>query len=95
MSTAEILKTIVTPDGDGTFVELQISDGSPPREDGGTAIALALRVDTYELPLVSHLQIAVLETVIPLLTELKDRLKQPFDALGGQYDVRHPRRSKP
>jgi hypothetical protein len=54
MSKAEILKTIVTPDGAETVVELQISDGSPPRADGDTPIVLVLKVSTYELPLVSQ-----------------------------------------
>lgn len=52
----EILETIVTPDANGTLVQLQISDKPLLAEDAAIRLVLTVRVPALELPLLVHLQ---------------------------------------
>jgi hypothetical protein len=95
MSKAEILRTIVSPNGDGTFVELHIGDGSPRDEAQAPPIVLALRVTEYELPLLAHLQRDALNSVIKLLIKVNDDIDVQMRKSGQVYAVLEPRPAKP
>jgi hypothetical protein len=94
MPKPEILRTIVAPDGDGTAVEIHISDGSPPHENGAIPITLALRVGAYELPLVAHLQHEAVNLAIKLLVEVGEDLDMQMRSGGRQYNILNPRPAK-
>ena len=94
MLKPEILQTIVRPYDDGTYVEIQISDELPPREAGARPIILALHVETYELPLIVHLQRAVLQKAIKILQDIVEDIRQNLIKSGPQYVTTNPRPAK-
>ena len=62
---AEIVKTTVTPQGDVTIVELQVSSG-------GDTISLSMRLGVYELPLLVQLEIAAISEAILVLRNARE-----------------------
>jgi hypothetical protein len=84
MPTPGILRTIVTPDGAQTIVELLISDGSLLGESPATRIALSIRVGSFEFPHVAHSEVEALSAAMKIL----QRLEQ--DRLGGLTRTGHP-----
>src|ERR1039457_6688987 len=95
MSPPEILRTIVTPDGAQTIVELHISDGSPRSADGEPPIALALRVGAYEMPLLAHLQAQTLRAAIEILQQLREQIERGILRDGGIGASVEPRPANP
>jgi len=95
MPTPEILRTVVTPRGDGVDVELQIDDGSPRDETPGPPITLAVRVASYELPLVAFLQRDALRAAVKVLQELDQRLDRQILDAGPHFSLLNPRLAKP
>lgn len=89
MSTPEILRTVVTPAGDQSVVELLISDGSLLDESPATRITLSIRVGSFEYPHVAHLEIEALRGAIAILQKLDQ------ERLNGLTRSGHPFQPRP
>jgi hypothetical protein len=79
MADIAIRRTTVTPDNDGSVVQLHISDMPPEAESAKTVIQLSLHLPAYRPPLLlTHIQretmIAAQETLSALLQALADEI---------------------
>jgi hypothetical protein len=92
MAKAAILQTIVTPDGDGTVVQLQISDAPLLDESAAIRIALTVRVGAYDLPLLAHLEREALEVALRALRDLSQA--KASEIVKSSHSM-HPEPSKP
>jgi hypothetical protein len=90
----EVLRTTITPDGDGTIVELQVSDGSLLDESPATRITLSIRLGSYELPLLAHLEQIALRKASEIPGELADQIGLQLRTLSGHTYPEHPRPAK-
>jgi hypothetical protein len=70
MATPKIVRTVVTPDGEHTAVEIHIHDATLPDASPENAITLSIRVGAYESPLLAEIQHQAIIEAVEILQQV-------------------------